>query len=276
MDGPISALGYYLWVFSRLTPSAILDILFVAAIVFALLEAVQGTRAAVLLRGALILFLIVVFASTVLNLMTLSWVLRNALPAMLIAVPIVFQPELRRGLERLGRSSNVISRIVHRSSGQEREMVDEVVRAVEELARMRHGALIVMERSTRLNDMASQGITIDGKLSAELLANIFSPNSPLHDGAVILRQARVVAAAVVLPLGEGDLGSRYYGMRHRAAIGISEQTDAIAVVVSEETGLISLAAGGTISRGMDSEELRARLLELLGRSSQRHLAVAER
>lgn len=276
MDTPFSGLNYYLWLLSQLSPSAALDIVLVAAIVFLLLESVQGTRAAALLRGALVLFLVVIFAITVLNLTTLSWVLRNALPAMLIAVPIVFQPELRRALESLGRHSNLLSLVTSRAGAEDKAMVEEVVRAVDELSRLRHGALIVIERSTKLNDMAAGGVSIDGKLSAELLANIFYPNSPLHDGAVILRQARVVAAAVVLPLSEGSLEFRYLGMRHRAGIGVSEQTDAVAIIVSEESGKISVAVGGTISQGLEPEELRTRLCGLLGIEGNRSLVLAKR
>jgi uncharacterized protein (TIGR00159 family) len=276
MDTAFSGLNYYLWLLGQLSPSSVLDILLVAAIVFFLLETVQGTSAAALLRGALILFLLVIFASTLLNLTTLSWVLRNGLPAMLIAVPIVFQPELRRALERLGRTSNLLSLVGRKTAPENEAMVNEVVRAVDDLARLRHGALIVIERSTKLNDVAAGGIPIDGRLTAELLANIFYPNSPLHDGAVILRQARILAASVVLPLGEGSLEYRYLGMRHRAAVGVSEQTDAVAVVVSEETGKISIAVGGTIFQGLAPEELRTRLFGLLGFQADRSLVLARR
>ncbi len=276
MDTLLSGFNYYLWVLGQLSPSAALDILLVTAVVFFLLEAVKETRAATLLRGALVLFLMVILASTLLNLTTLSWVLRNALPAMLIAVPIVFQPELRRALESLGRRSDFLSLLTRQSRAEDQAMIDEVVRAVDELARLRHGALIVIERTTRLNDMAAGGVPIEGKLTAELLANIFYPNSPLHDGAVILRQAKVLAASVVLPLGEGNLEYRYLGMRHRAAIGVSEQTDAVAVVVSEETGRISIAVDGTISQGLALEELRTRLSGLMGLVGHRSLVPARR
>ncbi len=241
----------------------ILDILIVTLIIYGILVLVRGTRADQILQGLAIVLLAGILISSIFQLKLLSWLLRNSIPAALIALPVIFQPELRRLLEYLGRSSKVMN--LPRTSisrGTERT-IDEIVQAAARLRdRRQPGALICIERSTGLQDYAATGVRMDALVSAELLLTIFYPNSPLHDGAVIVRGDRVIAAAVLLPLSEtldvyADLGTR-----HRAALGLSEQTDAIAIIVSEETGTISVAESGRLIRNVSEDRLRRMLLSM--------------
>ena len=254
-----------LWLFSRVTPIAVLDILVVAAIFFWLLTIAQGTRALPLIRGVLILIALLAILSTVLSLAALRWLLSTSLPALLLAIPIIFQPELRRALEQLGHTGAWLNlpfvSTDHPHPGV--TAIDELVRAAVALGRQRIGALIVVERETGLQDYADKGVLLDAQLTSQLLINIFFKNSPLHDGAVIVRGDRIVAARCILPLSEGPLPGSY-GTRHRAGLGISEESDAVALVVSEETGGITLARNGRLDADLSSERLRERLHELLG------------
>ena len=254
-----------LWLFGRITPLAILDVLAVAAIIFWLLTIAQGTRALPLIRGVLILVAFLAILSTVLELTALRWLLSTSLPALLLAIPILFQPELRRALEQLGHTGTWINlpfiSIEHPHPGI--TAIDELVRTATALSRQRTGALIVIERETGLQDYADKGVLLDAQLTSTLLTNIFFKNSPLHDGAVIVRGDRIVAARAIMPLAEGPLPGAY-GTRHRAALGISEESDAVAIIVSEETGSIAVAHNGQLERDLPSERLRDRLRELLG------------
>ncbi|MCS7051488.1 MAG: diadenylate cyclase CdaA, partial [Thermomicrobium sp.] len=175
---------------------------------------------------------------------------------------VVFQPELRRALERLGHTSAWLRTPLSGHEPQTEETIEEVTRAVTQLARFRYGALIVIERETGLQDYADRGIPLDATLTQQLLVNIFFPNSPLHDGAVIIRGNRILAAGCVLPLSE-NLSDVQLGTRHRAGVGITEESDAVAIIVSEETGQISLAVNGRLYRNMDAERLRRTLRVLL-------------
>jgi len=187
-----------------------------------------------------------------------SWLVQTTLPALLVAIPVIFAPEIRRALERVGRASNILpfSAGVHGMP----EVIEVVVRAVEELSEVRYGALIVMARYDPLKEYGETGIPLNAPVSAKLLVQIFYPNTPLHDGAVIIDGNQILMAAAVMPLAKGDIQSktsrRQLGLRHRAAIGISETTDAIAIVVSEETGAISIASGGRLLRRLDTARLR--------------------
>ncbi len=252
------------WLATRLTPIALLDILVVAAIFFWLLTIAQGTRAIPLIRGIVILVALLAILSTILPLTALRSLLRTSLPALLLTLPIIFQPELRRALEQLGHSGTWISLpfVSNEHPHPGLEAIDELVRAAVALSRQKIGALIVIERETELQDYADQGVLLDGKLTSQLLINIFFKNSPLHDGAVIVRGDRIVAARCILPLAEGPLPGQF-GTRHRAALGISEESDAVALIVSEETGAIALAYDGRIEHGLGAERLRERLRELL-------------
>lgn len=261
------------WIFTRIDLRAIVDILSVALIFYWLLWVIQGTRAAQLVRGLAILIIAVVGAANLFQLQALNWLLRQALPALIIAIPVVFQPELRRALERLGHTGAWLRTPLTSHEMQTEETIDEVTRAVLQLSRLRYGALIVIERETGLQDYADRGIPLDATLTQQLLVNIFFPNSPLHDGAVIIRGNRILAAGCVLPLSENLLDPQL-GTRHRAGLGITEESDAIAIIVSEETGHISLAVNGRLYRNLDAERLRRALRALLHveRPGRRRLA----
>ncbi len=239
-----------------MTLLSLLDIGLVAVIIFMLLHLVRGTQAVQLLRGAIILVVFITLTGYVLNLPALNWLVRRAVPALLIAIPIIFQPELRRALERLGRAGTWWG-LGPRQQQAIETVITETVKACQRLAERRHGALIVLERSTGLQDYIETGVSLDAIISAELLQTLFFPNTLLHDGAVIVRGNRVVAAACVLPLSSQFLGDRRLGLRHRAAVGITESTDAIAIVVSEERGTISIAHNGRIIRRLEAARLEA-------------------
>lgn len=253
------------YILSQLNWSTVLDVLAVALIFYWLLAVVQGTRAVQLVRGIIILWLASALLSTLFQLSTLTWLIRNSGLALLVAIPIIFQPELRRALEQLGRTGIWLGRGNVGGWGGRKVMeraIEEVANAAGLLARQKHGALIVLERQTGLQDYADKGVQLDAEVSRQLLANIFYPNSPLHDGAVIIRNGRIVSAGAVLPLSDNVTGPQNYGTRHRAAIGISEYSDAIAVVVSEERGAISIASSGRLVSNLTSERLRKVLYEL--------------
>ncbi|MGH2471156.1 MAG: diadenylate cyclase CdaA [Candidatus Limnocylindria bacterium] len=241
----------------------ILDVLIVAVFIYYVLVLIRGTRAVQLLIGVVVLVLIY-FAATSLHL-TLTTLLLQALFAVaLVALVVVFQPELRRALGQIGQLGP-LNRLLAPGSEEELEgIVDELVRAALLISEAKHGALMVLERTTGLQDYSETGVPVNGKLTAELLASIFMTRSPLHDGAVIVRGGQILAAACLLPLEESaERGAHRYGMRHRAALSISAQTDAIVVVVSEETQAISIAAGGRIIGALDEERLRRVLSSLL-------------
>lgn len=238
----------------------IVDILIVSYLIYRLIILVRGTRAVQLLRG--IVLLIIVWAiSTWLDLYTLKWLMNQMFTWGLVTVLIIFQPELRRALEQLGRG-----KLFSRSSQEEQDVsnqINEVIKAVNYLAPRKIGALIVFERHTGLNDYLESGIKMNSQLSSELLCNVFIPNTPLHDGAVIIRGSQIMAAGCYLPLSENPFISKELGTRHRAAIGITEVCDAVSVIVSEETGDVSLAINGQIVRGINEESLISKLFEEL-------------
>jgi diadenylate cyclase len=240
-----------------------LDILIVAVFIYYVLVLIRGTRAVQLLIGVLVLVLIYQIATWAQ--LTLTTLLLQALFAVaLVALVVVFQPELRRALGQLGQLGP-LNRLLAPGGEEGLEgIVDELVRAAIMISEAKHGALIVLERAIGLQDYSETGVPVNGKLTAELLASIFMTRSPLHDGAVIVRGGQILAAACLLPLEESaDRGAHRYGMRHRAALSISAQTDAIVVVVSEETQAISIAAGGRIIGALDEERLRRVLSSLL-------------
>jgi diadenylate cyclase len=246
-------------------PRPLLDIAIVAVVFYWLLSVIRGTRAVQLLRGIGVLLVLAIPLGSLLPLDTVSWLLRNAVqPALFVAIPVLFQPELRRALESLGRTNDLLGRPFNRTDRSELlETINVVARAAQQLSQQGVGALMVIERETGLQEYADRGVIIDSRLAAPLLLNIFYPNSPLHDMAVIVRGNRILAANVVLPLSEDVVGQRRYGTRHRAAKGISEQSDAIAVVVSEETGAISLCNDGRMVSYLSEPRLRGMLAGLL-------------
>jgi diadenylate cyclase len=238
----------------------IADILIVSYLVYLLLQLIRGTRAVQLLKGILLLVLTWALA-TWLNLYTLKWLMSQVFTFGVFTVLILFQPELRRALEQLGRG-----KLFTRTSAEDQDVshrVNEVIKAVNYMSRRKIGALIVFERQTGLNDYIESGIKTEAVLSSELLINIFIPNTPLHDGAVIVRGNQIMAAGCYLPLSENPFISKELGTRHRAAIGITEVSDAISVTVSEETGQVSLSMNGQIVRDIKEESLISKLFDEL-------------
>jgi diadenylate cyclase len=244
--------------FSRLNAVAIFDILIVAVIIYYFLDLIQGTRAIQMLVGVGLVVLFY-YASRWGRLETVQWLLTNVLPYFVFALIVVFQAEIRRALARIGQNP-----FWRRFSTQEpAESYDDVVMAASYLSQNRTGALLVIERDTGLKTYAESGIALDALVSYDLLISIFRPGSPLHDGAAIIQRDRVAAVACFLPLSLNPVLSSQLGTRHRAAIGVTEETDAVTVVISEQTGLISLCVGGSIEIGLSPEQLAERLGELL-------------
>jgi diadenylate cyclase len=253
------------WLLSELwSLRSLFDVFVVSLLIFWLLGVAQGTRATSLIRGAIIFLAMVYILATVFDLGTLNWILARTWPALLVAIPVIFQPELRRALEQLGHTGSRLRETfpANVDVGTE-QAIDEIVRAAGQLARQRYGALMIIERETGLQDYAESGVPIDATLTRQLLINIFYPNSPLHDGAVLTRGDRIVAASAVLPLTDNISASSQLGTRHRAAIGVTEDSDALAVVVSEETGQIAVAHSGRLIRGLDQDRLRRVLRTLM-------------
>lgn len=238
--------------------TSIVDILIVAFVLYRLVLLIKGTRAVQLLKGLAVLLFATALSSW-LHLYTFHWLLRQAMTALVVALPIVFQPELRRALEKLGGGRFFATPLIYQGEADRTRTISQVVRAVSLLSRQHIGALIVLERTTGLEEYIDTGIKIEGLVSAEFLINIFVPKTPLHDGAVIIRGDRVAAAACVLPLTESADVAKELGTRHRAGIGITEVSDALAVIVSEETGAISLAVEGVLARNLDETSLADRL-----------------
>jgi diadenylate cyclase len=240
-----------LWVFTRLNLLSVIDILLVALVFYGLFRLMQGTQAVQLLRGMIIVVLLTILITSVLKLTAFSWLIRNSLSALLVAIPVIFQPELRRALERVGRAGFAMNRQEPSSD----RVIEEVCQACQRLSERRHGALIILERETGLQEYIDTGTRVGAKVSAELLLTIFFPNTALHDGAVIIREDEVVAAGCVLPLAGEMTPGRQLGLRHRAAVGATEETDAVSIVVSEETGIISIAHNGRMVRRLDVKRL---------------------
>jgi diadenylate cyclase len=252
------------WLLSQLSnPRNVFDILVVALIIYWLLWVAQGTRATQLIRGIVTLLAVVFLVGTTFQLTALNWVLGQTWPVLLISLPVIFQPEIRRALEQLGQTRSWLPQLLPRPDEMAGRTVDELVKAATQLARHRYGALIVLERETGLQNYVERGVPIDGLLTRQLLINLFYPNSPLHDGAAVVRDGRIVAASVVLPLSDNTAAASQLGTRHRAALGITEQSDAIAVVISEETGQISIAENGQLIRNLDAERLDEQLRGML-------------
>lgn len=239
----------------------IVDILIVAVVLYKLYTLIKETRAEQLLKGIGVL-LVLTKVSEWLELYTINWILGNAMTVGTLAILIVFQPELRRGLEYIGRSRFFSKSLIEIRGENISKIVDEIVEATASLARQKIGALIVLEKQTGLNEVVETGTKIGGKVSSDLLINIFIPNTPLHDGAVIIKDDIIKAAACFLPLTDSSTVSKELGTRHRAALGISERSDSLSIIVSEETGAISIAENGTISRYLDAKTLKQILLEM--------------
>ena len=264
MPDLLSQLSFLL---QRLNWLTVLDLSLVTLVFFGILLLVRDTQAMVLLRGVILVAIALSLLTSLVNLPAFSWLIRTILPALLISIPVIFAPELRRGLERLGRASSEAMTLRSNDGSTDDAMqqtVKAVVSACARLSARQHGALIVLQRDDNLHEYVLTGVQLNSKVTPELLLQIFYPNTPLHDGAVIIANNRIVAAACVLPLSASGIlnrsPERQMGLRHRAGIGISEASDAVAIVVSEETGSISIAHSGRIIRRLDSERLENVLL----------------
>lgn len=259
-------LSEILFLFQRLNWLSLIDLGLVTLIFFIILVTVRDTQAVVLLRGVIFMILFLSLLTSLIDLPAFSWMVQASLPALLLAIPVIFAPEIRRGLERIGRAgtTNILMRQKPDTYLAIQQTIKAVVSASARLSARQHGALIVLQRADNLSEYIQTGVNLNAVVTPELLLQIFYPNTPLHDGAAIIRESRIVAGACVMPLSASGIlnrtPERRMGLRHRAALGISETTDAIAVVVSEETGSISIAHGGRIIRRLDSERLENVLL----------------
>ena len=253
MSSLFSQLQTFFWnIFNRPQLNDLLDILIVAVLIYQMIMLTRDTRASEVLKG----FLLLVGASllsSLLGLTALTWVLKQILSNGALVLVVLFQPEIRRVLEQLGRGAKMEH---FQSDGEENQrIISEITQCLTSLSRRRVGALIVFERRTGLKDVMETGTRLDSTISAPLLENIFEPNTPLHDGAVIIRGTRIVASGCFLPLSDNNTISRQLGTRHRAALGISETTDALVLIVSEETGVISMARDGKLTRHLDAKAI---------------------
>ena len=242
----------------------VLDIAVLTVLIYQMLKLVRQTRANSLFKG-IVFIMVLAFVSDVLEINVLNWLLQQLMSVGVVLLVIVFQPEVRRVLEQLGRSK--IAKQVFGMQKKQRNVrmelhVSEIVKALNDMSRKRIGALIVIERSTKLGDVIESGTVVDAEISSQLIENIFEPNTPLHDGAMIIRDERIAAAACILQLSDDYSISRELGTRHRAAIGITESTDAVSLIVSEETGIISMAREGKLTRYLDVKSLTILLTEL--------------
>lgn len=252
---------YFANLFYNIRLRDVIDILIVAYAFYKIFMLIRETRAEQLIKGIVLLF-VATKISEVLELYTVFWILENTMTVGVIALLIVFQPELRRALEVLGRTRFFTKSLVEVKSEELDMISDEIVEAAASLSRQKIGALMVFERETGLNEVVDTGTRINGKVSSGLLINIFIPNTPLHDGAVIIREDMVKAAGCFLPLTDNSNLSKEIGTRHRAALGITERSDSIAIIVSEETGVISVAENGILTRYLDIKALKEVLINM--------------
>jgi diadenylate cyclase len=264
---------YLLWLsIPKIYLTDIIEICILAYLIYHVVKWIKTTRAWALVKG-LVVIMIFWFIALVFKLNVVIWLIRNTINVGIIAIVILFQPEFRKALEQLGQKNLVRSFITFDDSKEKIEKfsdhtLNEIVRATFELARSKTGALIVMEGDVPLNDFESTGIFIDSLVSSELLINVFEHNTPLHDGAVILRGNRIAAATCYLPLSDNMQLSKDLGTRHRAGIGISEVSDSLTIIVSEETGKVSIAKGGKLIRNVDGDYLRNKLADAQGKTSE--------
>jgi len=254
-------LNNLLFIFQRLNWLSVLDILLVTLIFFMVLYSLRDTQAMVLLRGVIFLVVALVLLTTLVELPAFSWLVRSSLPALLLSIPVIFAPEIRRALERLGRAGtfNIATSARQTSSVDMQKVIHAIVEAAARLSARQHGALIVLQRLDSLEQYIETGVQMSAHVTPELLLQIFYPDTPLHDGAVIIADGRIVAGACVMPLSASGVlnktPERQMGLRHRAALGISEVSDAVSVVVSEQSGSISISNSGRMIRRIDPERL---------------------
>jgi diadenylate cyclase len=257
---------YLIWLsLPKINTTDIIEICILAFLIYHVVKWIKTTRAWTLVKG-LVVIMVFWLIAVIFDLNVITWIIRNTINVGIIAIVIIFQPELRKALEQLGQK-NIMKSIITFDDSKDRSekfsdhTLNEIVRATFELARTKTGALIVLEEDTPLNDFESTGIFIDSLVSSELLINIFEHNTPLHDGAVLLRGNRIAAATCYLPLSDNMQLSKELGTRHRAGIGISEVSDSLTIIVSEETGKVSIAKGGKLIRNVDGDYLRTKLAD---------------
>lgn len=261
-----------LFLFQRLNWMSVLDIFLVTVVFFVILIMVRDTQAIVLLRGVILLTMMLGLLTSLVELPAFSWIVRTTLPALFLAIPVIFAPEIRRALERIGRAGSLP--LFWRQKGfsfqTTQKVIKSIVSASIRLSARQHGALIILGRNDSINEYIETGVQLNARVTPELLLQIFYPSTPLHDGAVIISDNYLMAAACVMPLSASGIlnrsPERQMGLRHRAALGISEASDAIAIVVSEENGAISIAHGGRMIRRLDSERLENVLMAFYRRS----------
>ena len=273
MKHAIEQIAIYVSRMSGIRWTDIVEIIILSFLIYHILVWIKNTKAWSLLKGILVIAVFILFAAYF-EMNTILWIVNNLFSVAVTAVVVILQPELRRAVEELGRK-NIISSIIPITVGRGPEggrfsdkTINEIVKACVEMGRARTGALIVMEKDESLTDYERTGIEIDGVVTSQLLINIFEHNTPLHDGAVIVRGDRVTSATCYLPLSDNMRLSKELGTRHRAGVGISEVTDSLTIIVSEETGKISVAYGGDLERNVDAERLRARLSDLQNKSEE--------
>lgn len=273
MKHAIEQIAIYVSRMSGIRWTDIVEIIILSFLIYHILVWIKNTKAWSLLKGILVIAVFILFAAYF-EMNTILWIVNNLFSVAVTAVVVILQPELRRAVEELGRK-NIISSIIPITVGRGPEggrfsdkTINEIVKACVEMGRARTGALIVMEKDESLTNYERTGIEIDGVVTSQLLINIFEHNTPLHDGAVIVRGDRVTSATCYLPLSDNMRLSKELGTRHRAGVGISEVTDSLTIIVSEETGKISVAYGGDLERNVDAERLRARLSDLQNKSEE--------
>ena len=269
MNDAMSTIRNMLWNLThRIRITDLIDILIVAVIIYELLLLTRHTRGSALLKG-LFLLLIIALLSNLLGFVSLNWLLTAILQNGAIVLVILFQPEFRKALERMGRS-RVFKKGARKNTNDEKNLIiSEIIQTIMDLSKRRVDALIVFEQQTGLQDVIETGTRLNADISAPLLENIFEPNTPLHDGAVVIRDTEIMAAACILPLAEASGVSRELGTRHRAAVGISENTDAIVLVVSEETGIVSLARDGSLTRPLTVKALEELLKDVYAKADSK-------
>lgn len=270
MDAIRDIINQYL-IIPKINITDIMENCILAFLIYHVIKWIKTTRAWSLVKGLTVIMVFWLFAY-IFRLNVILWIIRNTINVGIIAIVIIFQPEFRRALEQLGQK-NILKSIITFDDTKEKERfsdhtLNEIVRAVFELAKAKTGALIVMENEVSLSEYERTGIAIDSLVSSELLINIFEHNTPLHDGAVIIRGNRLAAATCILPVSDNMQISKELGTRHRAGIGISEISDCMTIIVSEETGKVSIARSGKLIRNIDSEYLRSKLTDLQGKSAE--------
>jgi diadenylate cyclase len=263
-------LSNILFTFQRLDWLSVLDLTLVTAIFFVIFKLIRGTQAVVLLRGILFVIVLLLLMTSLFNLPAFSWLVQSALPALFLSIPVIFAPEIRRGLERLGRVgfAGILGRSANRLAHDLQKTIHEIAVAAGQLADRKHGALIVLQRNDSLDEQIQTGVRMDADVTEELLLQIFYPKTPLHDGAAIVVDNRIVASACVLPLSTSSevlnkMRDRQMGLRHRAGIGITEVSDAVAIIVSEQTGQIAVTHSGRMLHRLDVERLESILTSFL-------------